>query len=493
MNSIKKRLQNVSLIILLCMVCLFGFLVSRTDVRAAGKKIQASISANRVKIGKTVQITSKTQKVSYRCDDTSIVSVSPDGRVTGKKKGTATISIRKKGYETKKITITVAANGRYPTIPVTLDETQIQVNGGKSKIEAVVKNNASSGTIRKIVYEYQAVTYHEAQKETETSSQSAVSVDTDWEKQTQTIKFSILDLKPGKSKKAEVNGDFGDADRMELTLKSVKLYSGKALLTYAESGKVSMDWGVKDKTAPVITGWIGKESYHSKDAYMVLYPDQEYDFSRYVKAVDDRDGSVKVEADTSRLNWKKKGTYTIVFTATDKAGNQTKEKAKVQVRTVGKLEKQADTILSGIIRDSWTDQKKAEAIYRYVRKNYTYTNSNDYADWEKSAANGLRSRKGNYYVFYSVSRLLLTRCGIPNMEVKHSGGLGHVWNYVYIKNGWYHFDTTPRQIQAVFCLVTDTQLTIYSNVAGKSHVWNKGLLPKCASKEISKVVWGRLY
>ena len=173
----------------------------------------------------------------------------------------------------------------------------------------------------------------------------------------------------------------------------------------------------------------------------------------------------------------------------------TKKTAKVQVRAVNDLDRMADSILKGIVKDSWSDQKKAEAIYRYMRKNYIYVDSNDHESWEKSALYGLRYQSGNCFVFYSVSRLLLTRCGIPNIEVKRSAGSthGHWWNYVYIDGGWYHFDTTPRRRRATFCLVTDDQLSAYSRAAGNSHIWDKTLIPKGAKKKISKVVWGKQY
>lgn len=504
-----KKKKNILPILILCCTLLP---LQAFTAWAAGTTLPASIPAEKVKIGKTVQIKTKQEGVSYESSDTSIATVNSQGRVTGKKQGTAVISAKKKGYKAKKFSITVIANGRYPAIPVSLDEAGITLETGSKKLQAVVQNYAVEGSIRKIVYEYQAVVYHLIKtEETDTTTPGAVSAETtspgavssaysepepQWEKEKKNIKFTLKNIRAGYQKKAVVKGDFGDKDKLELTLKSVKLYTGKMLLTYAASkDKVSVDWGTLDKTAPVISGWVGSSSYNSKDVYMVVYPDKKYDFTKYVKAVDDRDGTVTVKADTSGLNWKKKGVYNIVFTATDKAGNTAKKRAKVQVRTVGMIEEAADGILASIIRDSWTDKAKAEAIYRYVRRNYSYVDSNDHASWENSALYGLRYHSGNCFVFYSVSRLLLTRCGIPNIEVTRSAGSrhGHWWNYVYVQDGWYHFDTTPRRILATFCLVTDAQLTGYSNSAGNSHIWNKSLLPAGATKPISQVQWGRRY
>ncbi|MCI5826749.1 MAG: hypothetical protein MR020_00725, partial [Lachnospiraceae bacterium] len=276
----------------------------------------------------------------------------------------------------------------------------------------------------------------------------------------------------------------------------VRIYTGKSILNYdMTKNRMTVKWQIRDTTPPVISGWIGKNGYNSKDVYMVAYSDRKYDFKKYVHASDDMGGKVALSVDTSKINWKKSGVYNITYTAKDLAGNVTKKTAKVQVRAVNDLDRMADSILKGIVKDSWSDQKKAEAIYRYMRKNYIYVDSNDHESWEKSALYGLRYQSGNCFVFYSVSRLLLTRCGIPNIEVKRSAGSthGHWWNYVYIDGGWYHFDTTPRRRRATFCLVTDDQLSAYSRAAGNSHIWDKTLIPKGAKKKISKVVWGKQY
>ena len=62
-------------------------------------------------------------------------------------------------------------------------------------------------------------------------------------------------------------------------------------------------------------------------------------------------------------------------------------------------------------------------------------------------------------LYYCVSRALLTRAGIPNIEVTRVQGYGHHWwNMAYVNGGFYHFDTCPRKAGGRFCLVTDAQL-----------------------------------
>jgi len=125
----------------------------------------------------------------------------------------------------------------------------------------------------------------------------------------------------------------------------------------------------------------------------------------------------------------------------------------------------ADQVLRRIIKKNWPDKKKAKAIYRYVRGRCGYVQNAAHRDWRVTALHGLRYQSGDCYTYYSVSRLLLTRAGISNVMIKRypaPRGMRHYWNLVYVNGGWYHFDTTPRQRRAVFCLWTDAQLSAYS-------------------------------
>lgn len=498
--SIKKYYVIHVLLLLIMMVFITG-----ADTHAAQKTISATIPRESVTVGRRLQIATKTNSVTYKTGDPKIATVSTDGVITAKKAGNVSIYVKREGYQTKSFDITVKPYGKYPSIPVTLDEVEITLDRRDGQVDAVVCNHADSGSVKKIEYIYEAVIFHtpeipespdEQPSDTENEMQ-AEDTREDAEAQTECRRFCIRTgkLAAGMKKSMSVEGDFGDSDLLELRLLRVRLYTGHAILNYnMTSGHMVTSWDIQDITPPTITGWVGKNGYNSKDVYMVAYSDKEYDFTKYVKAYDDMGGKVKLTVDTSKIDWKKSGVYTVTYRAEDLAGNVTKKKAKVQVRVVGDLDRMADSVLKNIVRDSWSDQKKAEAIYCYMRKNYSYVDSNDHASWERSALYGLRYHSGNCFVYYSVSRLLLTRCGIPNIEVKRVGGThGHWWNYVYVDDGWYHFDTTPRRRRATFCLVTDAQLTAYSQAAGNSHRWDKSLLPKCATKKISAVHWNRSY
>lgn len=488
----KKKIFFLSALLLLMFVSVW---ISDIDVQAAQKKIVATIPRESVTVGKRLRIETKTKDVNYATSDASIATVQSDGIITAKKAGTVNIIVSREGYTDKIFTIHVKRYGNYPSIPVTFEEVGISLNRENGRFDAVISNHSDSGKIKKIELVYKVCIEDQEGVIIWEEAQADEDAELPTEKH-QEITLRADHINPGKSKKVAFKGDFDNNDMMTVTLFRVRLYTGKTVLNYnMVTGHMNAEWLIQDTTPPVISGWVGKKGYNAKDVYMVAYSDREYDFTKYVKASDDMGRKVKLIVDTSKINWKKSGVYTITYRAEDMAGNVSKKKAKVQVRVTNELDQMADTILKNIVKDSWSDKKKAEAIYRYMRRNHSYVDSNDHASWENSAKYGLRYHSGNCFVYYSVSRLLLTRCGIPNIEVKRSAGSshGHWWNYVYIDGGWYHFDTTPRRRRATFCLVTDGQLSAYSRAAGNSHIWDKSLIPKGATKKISAVHWGRSY
>ena len=257
------------------------------------------------------------------------------------------------------------------------------------------------------------------------------------------------------------------------------------------SDKLSSDYATPDKKAPEIRGFVGKNSYNGSIPYQTIYSDQEktYDYFKYVYAQDNRDAKITLKVDTSKVNFKKKGTYTITYTAEDKAGNVSKKTAKIAVRVNDSLDQMADTVLGRIIKKDWSDRKKATAIYNYTRGHIAYTGNSNKSSWEKEASNGLRYGRGDCFTYYCVSRALLTRAGIPNIEVTRVQGYGHHWwNMAYVNGGFYHFDTCPRKAGGRFCLVTDAQLKNYSATVGKrSHIWAYSQKPKSPEKVLSSI------
>lgn len=357
------------------------------------------------------------------------------------------------------------------------------------KIQQVLENK-SNGKIKKIVAKY---SYQWALAEEQPASAGAVSLgEPVWKEQSI---ITMMGSSTAKGKKILLHSAFRAPDGFriqgikDIKLVELRIYSKTGVVIInKETGKTHTDWGTKDTKAPVITGIVGAKAYnkHYKDVCRTIYKGEEKWLLKAVSAYDNRDGKVKVTVDTSRVKWNKKGVYTVIYQAKDKAGNVAKVKTKVQVRRKGDdLDRYANSVLKRIVKSSWSDTKKARAIYRYVRSKMAYVDSNVHASWQKSALSSLRYKSGNCFCYYSLSRLLLTRCGIINQTVTRYRGHGHHWwNYVYVQGGWYHFDTTPRRVRGKFCLKTGKQLTAYSKRAGNSHIWNPKWIPAGAKKKI---------
>lgn len=442
------------------------------DVQAAVKQ---------VKLGRAISVAQK--GAAYTSSDKTVAYVSSQGRVTGKKVGQAVITV-KKGKKTTKYTVKVKADGAKKGIAVCPDEIRITKN--KTEYAETAENGADKGTKK---YDFRVTV---KVKNTGSSAAKKIRLTGMVGDQEVTLDFGKVKAKAGKE--AAATGRTKYSDR-EFTPERLEVYSGQMVSVYDySSGSLSLQYGTVDKTKPVISGFIGEDSYNKdsrgkKIPCQVVYSDdKDYDWFKYVNAADDRDSKVELTVDTSKVNFRKTGNYTVTYIARDKAGNEAKAKATIGIKVPGSLEREADDVLRDIIKPSWSDTKKAKAIYSYIRGNLFYTGSSDKSDWEKEARRGLINGYGDCFTYYAVARALLTRAGIPNIEVTRVKGHGrHWWNMAYVQGGFYHFDACPRRRGGKFCLVTDSQLKAYSRSYGNSHIWDYDKKPKSAKKKISSI------
>ena len=420
-------------------------------VNVQAKTVTTSIRA--IKVGQRFRMKNAGNCDSFKSGNTKVASVDERGVVTGKKKGTVRITARKDGKTVRRCTVKVKKKAYKPdSLPVTFSEVSLKevsepTAGAPEKIryESYITNHARA-TIKKILYYYKAPEKADEPGAGDgadsggspaspgavsgsvvsgTTSGSAVSGETGKEIR---IILKAEDIKPGKTVRAERTGSNGNEDQFQLEneqLVKIELYAGKALYVYhVDTETYNFKWGTKDKKAPVISGFVkGKSATGYGDIYRVYYADmkKQYHYTQFVKARDNRDGPVKVKADTSGINWKKEGVYKLRFSATDRSGNTAKSWAKVRVYLPGSAESAADQILRSITRKSWSQEKKARAIYRYIRGHSSYIPHSAHGNWRQAGLRGLRYRSGDCYSFYATARLLLTRAGITNVMVKASG------------------------------------------------------------------------
>lgn len=192
-----------------------------------------------------------------------------------------------------------------------------------------------------------------------------------------------------------------------------------------------------------------------------------------VTAVDETDGKVKLEVDASAVNLTEPGEYPVIYRAADKSGNQAEATVTVTVVAVpgvddddptadvsgeGQAElppigevtpemvdEEAGKILAQITSDSMSSYEKARAIFNYVNSHVKYVGTSDKSSWLMGAYVGFTRHRGDCYNYFACSKALLTKAGIPNVDLYRVGGnTDHYWQLVNVGGGWYHFDACPH-------------------------------------------------
>ncbi len=254
--------------------------------------------------------------------------------------------------------------------------------------------------------------------------------------------------------------DFGKVGSQKITL--VLKDDGGNTREYAATLYVR-----EDETPPVITA-----------ANRTVYFGDNIRFSDGVKAVDNNDGEVKVSVDTSKFVRDEAGAYPVTFSAEDSAGNRSsktviftlKKKPAEYVYSQEYINSEFNALYDRIITGSMTKKQKMRAIYDYIRENISYTGTSDKSsDWEQEALRAYRSKGGDSWSFYALSRKLLTMAGVDNKEMERTGSDSfHYWNLVEYEGEWYHFDTCPhyKDYPIDSFMLTEEQAKAYSEKTG---------------------------
>lgn len=214
----------------------------------------------------------------------------------------------------------------------------------------------------------------------------------------------------------------------------------------------------KDDVAPTISG--------TKDITVVKGKTVSYKSGVTVK--DNVDENVELKIDSSLVNLNKVGKYKVTYSATDAANNTATKTIYVNVVnpanapvTVEEVYAKADAVLAKIINNSMTKRQKCKKIYDWVHANMSYINDSDKSSWTKAAMYAFNNHKGDCYNYFAMTKALLTRAGIENIDLKATKHT-HFWNFVKVEEGWYHLDTTPRVDHPNLFLRTDSWMDAYS-------------------------------
>ena len=219
----------------------------------------------------------------------------------------------------------------------------------------------------------------------------------------------------------------------------------------------------KDKTPPTVKLVEGDCIY--------MFAGETVSFRDKVRA-SDNGGTVTLSFE-SYVNVNVPGTYSVVYTATDEAGNSSKLTVSV---VVTKKDYTYDMLMSRIeslakrlgITESMSKRDQIFAIYDYVNSpgksagnaNIVFTDESNVPnikrenwqnDWIEEAIRTIDSGEGDCYSYYSVSKAFFEYFGIENLGIKRDESQSnmsgtHFWLMVNIGSGnadaWYFYDAT---------------------------------------------------
>lgn len=212
-----------------------------------------------------------------------------------------------------------------------------------------------------------------------------------------------------------------------------------------------------------------------------------------ITVTDDKAESPKLTVDNSQVDPNTAGTYPVVYTATDDAGNETtvtvnltlknKPKDYVDPETVYDL---ARKVLKDITNENMSTMEVAFAIYRWTSTKISYTGSSDKSSWTKGAYQAFTKRSGDCFNYFAAAKALFDVAGIDNVDVVKSdtSHSSHYWSLINLGDGWYHVDCTPRRNRGYFFMNTDAELEAYSVKNKNSHIFDTSAYPERATKSV---------
>jgi len=170
-------------------------------------------------------------------------------------------------------------------------------------------------------------------------------------------------------------------------------------------------------------------------------------FRQGVSAEDAFGRPINFSVDSTAVNIHQLGRYTVTYYAKDAWGLRTEVIIYVEVLEIDpiRVREMADAVLDNILREGMTQVEQARAIFNWVNGNVFFAANISRRTRYEGAYQAMRNRRGNCFVFYAISSVLLTQAGIPNMRIQRIEGTptAHYWNLINPDGlGWHHFDAT---------------------------------------------------
>ncbi len=245
-----------ALLIIAIAICMFFSLPDKTE---AANTINAYLADSTIRVGKMTRVKSEMEDLTFTSSNPEVAYVAPNGVVSGKTVGTATIKVSKKGYKTKSFKITVKNNKNFEDeggILVCKDELEFtkkiikqDETSGAYKFSARLEN-VSSHKLTDIKLTYVV----EKQKEDGTTITAA------------TKHATFEKISAGKARYVKLDGE-GKEKVVDIKLTNMTYtVDNKYIVTYDTQSKVyTVDFVKKDTTKPQLdyvfdmTFYIGED------------------------------------------------------------------------------------------------------------------------------------------------------------------------------------------------------------------------------------------
>ena len=232
---------------------------------------------------------------------------------------------------------------------------------------------------------------------------------------------------------------------------------------------------VEDNTPPIISGVEP----------LVVAQGDAVSYKKNIQVVDDKDSNPNLQVDTTEVNLDKRGIYNLTYIATDAAGNSGSAtttiqivSAKIEEATEETVNAMADEILAEIITEDMGQLQQAKAVFDWVVKNISYSETAGIDDLWSAAYKGMHYRIGDCTVKQKTAEVMLNRLGIKNMEIeKIRDKRGHYWLLIDVGEGWYHYDPNLQLDGTLIFYWHDADLWEYSNAHKNTHNYDPTKYP----------------
>ena len=225
--------------------------------------------------------------------------------------------------------------------------------------------------------------------------------------------------------------------------------------------------------------------------HLAVYTGSTVSYRSGILVTDNLDPAPMLSVDSSRVDLTTPGTYPVVYTATDRAGNSASLETTITITQApdsyvdeDTIKSKADEILGRILTDGMTPREQVEAVYDYIENHHYYVANFGKSDYMQAAYLMMTENRGDCYGYYALSRLFFERMGLPNLTVTRTPNdvrtTNHWWNMVSLDGGesWYHFDSTPHLTYPTrTCLVTDAFLMEFNLLMPNYYYFDHNAVP----------------